>query len=290
MGKVSEEVFGSAGSIACFAAGDYVTMPTIEQSELKSLIRTSLERGESSDCGTCEVLKARSGGRGMLMRVRDQNGRSVIAKAWALRELKDRLKSATGQSMAKREWAAHRYLEQSGVAVPRLLKFLRIRCRDGQRYEVIVVEDLGSTRNGLVHLKELLSTGNESRVRQFEDAVISITTAILQIQIIDVDHQLRNIVLNGSDQPIRIDFECASRFRSAHPPAREFGIMLGRLIVSHAFGTQPDLARTTAFAHRLADQVSAPHEVRRGAANHVVWALEKQRRASGVDSRLELGW
>lgn len=226
----------------------------------------------------------------MLMRVRDGKGGSVIAKAWALRDVKDRLKSVTGQSMAKREWAAHRYLERTGIAVPRLLKFLRIRCGDGQRYEVIVAEDLGSTRNGLVYLKELLTTGDESRIHRFEDDVISITAAILQSKIVDVDHQLRNIVLNGSDRPIRIDFECANRFRSESPPTREFGIMLGRMIASHAFGTQPHLARTQAFAHRLAERVAAPHEARKGAAVHVAWALEKQHRISGVDSQLDLGW
>lgn len=257
---------------------------------LRDLVRSSLDDGATSDCGRCEVLRSRSGGRGMLLRIRDDDGASVIAKAFLARSLKERLKGIAGVGMARREWRVHRHLEESGLAVPHLIGNFRVRCADGRRFDVVVVEDLGTTRNGLVHFKQLLERGDEEQVRRFEDDVIELTHELLGAGVVDVDHQLRNIVLNGSARPIRIDFECARTFRSSSPPDQTYGIMVGRLITSHAFGTQPNLDRTSRFATRLADRLGLSRDVRDVASVHVRVALEKQRRVSGVDSRLELMW
>lgn len=254
------------------------------------LILESIESGESSECGGCEVLRGRTGNRGMLMRVRDSSGDSVIVKAWHLRDLKERLQGLSGLSMARREWRAHRHLERAGLRVPRLLEFLRLRCRDGRRFEAIVAEDLGETVNGMVHLKDLLQVQDEAAVQEFEDRVIEITRQLLDAGIVDVDHQLRNIVVGGANEPMRIDFECARRYRGLAPPTLEYGRMLGRLVVSHAYACQPEVGRTEAFARRLAERLEAPAGVLSGAKGQIDRALAHQNRVAGIESRLALGW
>jgi len=259
---------------------------------LKSLVRASLESGASSECGLCEILKGRNRDRGYLMRVTDVAGgvESVIVKAWRVRNLKERAQAALRLSMARREWRAHQHLEGAGVPVPRLLDFFRVRCRDGRRFEAMIVQDLGRTTNGLVHLKELLAAGDEAAVRRFEDRVVDLTAQLLRAGVVDVDHQLRNIVLNGSEMPIRIDFECARRFSNGAPPANAYSGMIGRLVVSHAYACQPDLDRTERFAIRLAERLQPSREVLYGAAGWVSQALKRQRVQSGIASTVALDW
>lgn len=254
------------------------------------VILESIESGESSDCGGCEVLRGRSGSRGTLMRVRDSVGDSVIVKAWHLRDLKERLQAFSGLSMARREWRSHRHVERAGLRVPRLIEFLRLRCRDDRRFEALIAEDLGDTVNGMVHLKELLRVRDAAAVQEFEDRVIEMTRQLLAAGIVDVDHQLRNIVVTGASEPMRIDFECARRYRGQAPPMHEYGRMLGRLVVSHAYACQPDLDRTESFARRLAERLAVPANVLSGAKGQIERALAHQNRVAGIEARLVLGW
>ncbi len=257
---------------------------------LQPLVRASLETGNTSRCGSCKVLKGRSGARGMLMRVTDADGASVIVKAWEARSLAERVKSVLGCSMARREWRAHRHLERSGLTVPQLLQFVKLRCKDGRHFEAIVVEDLGPTRNGLVYLKDLLAAGDDNGIRRFEEHVSAMTRRVLEAGIVDVDHQLRNIVVNGTNRPIRIDFECARRFWRGFPPVADYGRMVGRLVVSHAHACQPELKRTECFARRLAEHLDPPRAVLDCAEAQITRELARQRDRAGIDSRLNLNW
>lgn len=263
---------------------------SIDIGHVKTLVGTSLTTGDTSSCGSCEVVRRRSGKRGMMMRVTDAGGGSVIAKAWRIRKPREYLKSLVGLSMAHREWRAHRHVERCGLGVPKLLSFLKLRCDSGYRYEVLVVEDLGRTRNGLVYLKGLLAAGDDESVHRFESRVIEMTGRLLDAGIIDIDHQLRNIVLNGTDRPIRIDFECARRFRTRIPQISEYGRMIGRLVVSHAYACQPDLARTECFARRLSEYLHPPRPVLDVAQAQIAHELARQCETAGIDSRLNLNW
>lgn len=262
----------------------------IEPQFLKPLVRAGLETGNTSRCDSCEVLKGRSGDCGTMMRVTVADGASVIAKASKARNLAERVRSLLGLSMARREWRAHRHLERSGLAVPQLLQFFKLRCRDGRRFEVIVMEDLGPTRNGLVYLKDLLAAGDEAGVRRFEERVMALTSHLLDAGIVDEDHQLLNIVINGTDRPIRIDFECARRFASDVPPVMDYGRMIGRLVVTHAYACQPELTRTECFARRLAEHLDPPRAVLDRAEAQIAHELARQRKNKGIDSRLKLDW
>jgi hypothetical protein len=262
----------------------------IDKQHLISLLRASLEFAAPNRTDSCQVLKGRSGDRGLMLRLTDVDGASVIAKAWKARNLTERMKSLFGWSMAQHEWQAHRYMEQAGLTVPKLLHFLRLRSQGGGCFEVIVVEDLGPTRNGLVYLKDLLAAGDDAGIRRFEERVISMTRDLVDAGLVDVDHQLRNIVVNGTERPIRIDFECARRFTRGFPPAPDYGRMIGRLVVSHAYACQPELTRTRCFARRLAQHLNPPRTVLEGAEAQIAHALARQRERIGIDSPLALDW
>lgn len=260
----------------------------MDQRSWKPLIRACLESGEST--GVCEVLRNRSGGRGMLMRLSGPDETSVIVKAWASRNRKEHVKRLLGLSMARREWRVHRRIERAGLAVPRPLMFFHTRCSDGRRFEVVVVEDLGPTTNGLVYLKGLMQQGDEQGIRRFEDSVLAMTGRLIDAGIIDVDHQLRNIVINGSDRLTRIDFECALWSGRRGLPPETYGQMLARLVCSHVYACQPEVERTEAFAARLMEHLQPAEEVRNVARESIKRNLDRQRRTKGVDSQLRMNW
>lgn len=263
---------------------------SIEANHLRLWIHSILETGRDSPYGSSEVLKGRSKDRGLMIRLSHCEAESFIVKVWRIRGWSERIKSLLGVSLAQREWRVHRHLKQSGLMVPRLVQFLRVPGGSGRLFEVIVVEDLGPTRNGLVYLKDLLEAGNEEAIRSFEASVLDMTSQLLKAGIVDVDHQLRNIVVDGRDQPIRIDFECARRFFLGFPPLITYALMIGRLVVSHAYACQPALTRTECFARRLAEHLHPPRAVLNRADAHVRQELSRQRDTTGLDSRLRLDW
>lgn len=262
----------------------------VDLARWEQLTREALESGRTSECGGCEVLRGRTRGRGMLMRISDSGGDSVIVKAYRQRDLKERLQGLSGLGMAQREWRAHQHIVQSGIRAPRLLEFLRLRLDSGERFEAIVMEDLGPTSNGMAHLKELIAQGEEEAIEGFEGRVVDLTERLLAAKVVDVDHQFRNIVVGRDREPMRVDFECARVYRGAQPPARSHGAMLGWLIVSHAFTCQPDTSRTERFAERVRQCLRPTAAVLAVAKARVERALEHQRLSNGTDSRVRLEW
>ncbi|MCC6907836.1 MAG: hypothetical protein IT430_07850 [Phycisphaerales bacterium] len=262
----------------------------VDLARWEPLIREAIESGRTSECGGCEFLRGRTRGRGMLMRITDSGGDSVVVKACRQRDLKERLQGLSGLSMAHREWRAHEHVVRSGIRAPRLLQFLRLNLNSGERFEAIVMEDLGPTCNGMVHLKELIAQGDEDAVESFESRVVGLTERLLAAKVVDVDHQFRNIVVGQDREPMRVDFECARVFRGAKPPASSHGAMLGWLIVSHAFTCQPETSRTERFADHLRQCLRPPEAVLEVAKERVNRTLEHQRLANGIDSRVRLEW
>lgn len=267
---------------------DHPMNQCIDSSAIKARVRSALESGESSE--SCEILRNRSGGRGMLMRLAGPDNESWIVKAWQSRDLKEHFKRMLGLSMARREWRAHRHVERAGLSVPHPVLYFQTRCSDGRWFEVVVVEDLGPTTNGLVHLKALLHDNDEDAVRRFEDRVIEMTGRLIDARIIDVDHQLRNIVINGSNQPTRIDFECAQPQRWRGIANERYGQMIAQMVCSHIYACQPDVERSEAFAHRMVHALNPPPDVLAIARHRIDRNLEHQRRTQGVDSQLNLAW
>lgn len=237
----------------------------------------------------CEVVHDRSQGRGMLLRIHDIDGQRVIVKAWALRNLRERLKQRVGISNGFREWSMHRHIEQIGLAVPTPMGYV---CAGRSRtpFETMAVADLGPTLRGLVYLKQCISESNEAEVERFENCVLDMTAQLVASRVDDVDHQLNNIVLDEANQVYRIDFECARRWRIRNIPDLHLGAMISRLVCSHAYACQPVLERTERFAHRLAERIMPSARALAHARQRIDATLQRQHQRKGIDSRLTLAW
>ena len=235
-----------------------------------------------------EVFHTRSGNRGGVMRLPLGVGGSIVVKVWRTRNLKERVKCAVHFSNGWREWRMHRLIRRAGVRVPEPLGFYRLTMPDGERYEVMAIEDLGETERGLPYLKRLIAAEEESAVESFENRVIAITAEIVGLGVVDVDHQLNNFLVDTASRLIRIDFECARRPWLGVMPRREYAEMMARLLASHVYAVQPDVCRTERFAEQLYGRLSIDRKVRALVRSSLNEKLEIQYRKMGVASVVKL--
>jgi len=200
------------------------------------------------------------------------------------------LRNLTRTGNRHREWRTARRVSHLQLRVPRVLaSFTMPKSVDGFT-EALVAEDIGDCTRGIIHLGELVGSGQESACLAFEDEVIRMTGVLVRARIVDRDHHLNNIVVAQDGGLARLDFELA---RSGVPAALQphrYGDMLGQLVASHAFAVQPHNERSTEFAARLAAELEPSRIVRAVAASVVAAKLASQRENAGIDTRWELRW
>lgn len=238
---------------------------------------------------TCSVLHNRSRGRGGLLRLISSDLGEIVAKVWVNPNVKDRVKCRLGISNAQHEWRMQQRLFAAGMHVPSPLGYLSFRC-GRQTVEVLTISYIGEVTSGLVHLKACMASGSENRIAHFEREVIDMTRTMIGAKVLDMDHQLNNIVVTSRNEVFRLDVECARRWRFIPLPDKAYGETVGRLVSSHAYASQPELYRTEDFASRLADALSPPEAALSHAAAVIERALARQKVRSGTDSRLNLAW
>ncbi len=255
----------------------------ITSEELERIVRRHLETGKG---GEEELLHQRDRDRGGLARLRTDSGDQIIVKIWHTRGFKARLKRALKLSNGWREWRVHSSVFAAGVPTPRPLGYCRFDSSAG-RFEAMGIEDLGSTTRALFHLKNLIAEGAEDQVTRLEETLIQFTGKMVNMGLVDVDHQLNNFLIDSQGATYRVDFECA-RPRPASRGTRLFAEMLARLIASHVYAVQPDTRRTVEFARRLyaALQIDAP--IRAMIAASVQLKMDHQRAEHGVNSEVSL--
>lgn len=259
----------------------------VSEQAVAEVVREYLRSKQPSD--QCAVLHSRGRcGRGMLLRVRVNDDVSVIAKVWRVRNTKERFKRRIRISNACREWRAHRRVQQAGLVVPEPLAFFNVSVDARHDHEVMVVEDLGSITRGMVYLKTLIRQGDSQTVADFEQQVLDMTALLVRSRVMDVDHQLNNIVVNGTGRAVRIDLECARPWLLGRMPSEAYATMLARLVCSHVYASQPALEWSESFAQRLMACVRPPEHVLTRANERVERILARQREKKGVDSRLQL--
>jgi hypothetical protein len=215
---------------------------------------------------------------------------SLIVKMWSRPDIKGRLRRLLHISSCDHEWRTLVRLAAVNMAVPRPLGFCRLTPNIAGYTEALFTEDLGECASATCYLKQLIHTGNEQQVRQFENVLIQMTEQILAAGMVDVDHGLVNIVVQASGRPVRLDFELARRVIWPRLFTTMYGDMLGRLIVLHAFAVQPDTDRTTRFAERLCEHLHPPRRSLVRAGIHIRKYLEEQLKNTGIDTRLTLPW
>ncbi len=267
----------------------------VDPERLKALIATY---GSSRDLPPgCSVIHERSKDRGALLRVGSESpasagsaeSGSLIVKFWLARNFGERCKQLAGLSNGRREWRSHRYLYAQGLALPEPMAYLNWSAGKA-RIEAFAAEDLGPTTQALKLLKAAVRLDDAAEVARIEAAVIALTRTMVAAGVTDVDHQLRNIVLTPDGRMFRLDVECAKRWLLGRIPDAALGVMIGRLITSHAYACQPQLNWTEDFARRLASALSPSRSVLRYAQKEIDTLMARQQARQGIDSRLSLAW
>lgn len=234
------------------------------------------------------LLHSRGSDRGQLLRAFLQSGASIVLKCWRIRDLKERLKSLLRCSNGYREWRIHCFLHKSGLPVPLPHSFQRLKVSGDGRYEVMAVEDLGEAERGLSYLKRMIAAADDHNVQAFERSLIDITSRLFALRIVDIDHQLNNILVIPGGHVLRIDFECARRPFFAAPAASAIARMIARLIVSHVYAVQPDVARSEDFARALYGHLDLDVRLRPLVQSSVDEYLAAQHRKVGIASAVRL--
>jgi len=237
----------------------------------------------------CEILRER-GTDVCIARLPGPDGASVIVKLWNRPDWRGALRRLTRSNPGAREWSTLRRLRAAGVRVPAARAYLVLRGTGAAHTEALVVEDLGRCRDTTEELKALIRAGDALAVRGFEDTMIEATRRMIDAGLLDHDHRLPNFVTTPDGTPVRLDFELVHRVRFPRAHPHRLGIMLGTLVGSHAFAVQPDTARTTDFARRLATAVRPPARALPVARARVHAMLARQERELGLKTQVELPW
>jgi len=258
------------------------TIPT----EIERLLRIHLGSGDHQAEG--EIMHRRRGNRGGLLRLPLVAGGALVVKVWPVQNLKEQIKASMHISNARREWRMHRLIHRAGLLVPEPRGFLRVSTPDGRHFEVMAFEDLGETERGLPYLKRMISEGDALAVAEFEARIIDVTAELINLRVLDIDHQLNNFVVDGHGRLFRIDFECAQRTRFMGMRQDTYMQMLARLLASHVYAVQPHVERTEQFGMQLYSRLQPDKRLRSLIQSSVDMKLEVQRLRNGVASTVSL--
>lgn len=260
-------------------------MTTIPR-DIEDLLRRHLSAEFPADDGL--VLHTRSKNRGGLLRLPLKNGGSIIVKIWLARNVRERIKSILHLSNGRREWKMHRFIHRAGILTPKPLWFRRLTLTSNESCEAMAIEDLGETESGLPHLKKLITTADEAGIVAFEDKLIVATERFIDRHIIDIDHQLNNFVVDAQGRLMRVDFECAKRYRLGLVPKPDYAQMIARLLASHIYAVQPDTKRTENFSARLYERLAVNSEYKKMIKEMVNKKMLLQQRKVGVATEISL--
>lgn len=219
-----------------------------------------------------------------------ERGGSVILKMWARPDARGALRRVLRIGSCEHEWRSLRRLAAAGVAVPQPLGHARVAPAIAGYTDALFMEDLGECESANQYLRRLLREGREDEIVRFEDAMIEMTGRILAAGMLDVDHGLVNMVVQGSGRPVRLDLELARHVVWPRAFTGQYGRMLGHLLALHAFAVQPDTRRTSLFAERLRRRLAPPARVLAQASEYVRLGMRLQRERQGIDTQVRLPW
>ena len=152
--------------------------------------------------------------------------------------------------------------------------------------EILVLEDLGDCEDSSVVLKRLFES-DPAGARDLEEDIIQQTRFMLDSGMVDIDHRLNNFIVTADGFPVRIDFEHCKEYRYPYMHKESVGRMLGVLIGSHVFASQPDTGLTEDFCDRLFAKLRMDKGIARIALSIVDEMLEKQQERRGLVVKFE---
>ncbi len=233
------------------------------------------------------IYKWSENGKGVIS-YSDGDGIPLIIKIWGIKQKKEQFKSQIRLSNGFREWRMQKYLLRFGIQTPTPFEFKRIRINRNQKYEIMIVEDLGETTLGLDYLKKLYSMNDFVSAEKFEQSVLECTEKILNLCVIDIDHQLNNFIVDKYHKLYRTDFECAQKYLWIRQEYRDYAKMLARLISSHVYAVQPEVHHSVHFSDLLYSRLRIKPEIRRKINSIVYHNLSEQKKIMCVDTQLSL--
>lgn len=216
--------------------------------------------------------------------------KAIVIKLWSRPDFRGGLRRLLGIAPSAREWRNLVRLRSLKLPVPNPLGQCSVVPRIAGYTDALFMEDLGDCESSTDHLKSLIQRNQGEAALRFEDALIEMTAQILDAGMIDVDHGLANIVVQAPGRPVRLDLELARRVFLPRAFVNMYGDMLGRFVGMHAFAVQPDMARSRQFADRLRARLRPPKSVLARAADYARKMMERQKKDTGIDTRLALPW
>lgn len=255
-----------------------------QQEKILQLVKTALDDHRSPK--DCEILHRRSGDRGMLLRVTDMDGESVIVKAWALSSCVSRLRHAVFRGNGQREWSMHNAVADLGINVARPWFYTVIQTAKRTNYEVMAIQDLGKTTRALQYMKACRAAGHKSEIDNCGDQVITALSQMISGHLMDIDHQLNNFLVDQSGSIYRVDFECCRRIRSLRWQRSQYATVLDRLIRSHVYALHPEADYTGQFIRQLIRHLTPPSDVLNLARKRIEARLTRDRLRTGAEFAL----
>lgn len=185
-------------------------------------------------------------------------GMSCVVKLFERRGPRAMAQRLRGRLNIHNEVAALERLAPTSVTVPALLGRARLRREHAPYSDALVLSDLGDV-DGLIltYWATLDEPGDHTaRFDAYEQAVVALTTTMIDAGVLDRDHSMLNIVDLADGTLARIDFEVARCVPQGHREPALVGAMLGRLIGTFVYATQDiDIERVQAFSASLFDAV-----------------------------------
>jgi hypothetical protein len=223
---------------------------------------------------------------------------TLIVKTWdpgrgnLLKRIKRQLVGERSGCVNEFEMLRHLRDHAPTLGAPAALASLGHHMILGKRVETALLGDLGPCIHAMRALRECIQAGDEKGARAVENfALHSVRSLIFDARVIDNDHSLINIVQStGSRTLHRIDFEVAQHRSDVRRPDEAIGLMLGRLVATHVYATQPErLERSTGFMAELRRTLpELPRTSWASAAGFALAKMERQFRQRGVRTQLDV--
>ncbi len=240
--------------------------------------------------GTCRLQVLRERPDSQTLRLSMGEAKPVVVKLWKRPGWRGALRRLTGTDNARREWRALRELGAAGLPVPRGIAICRLQQQGMPYTDALFLEDLGNRPTASAHLKQTIESGSEEARVRFEEQVLALTVGILRAGFVDPDHGFHNMLVSARGEPVRLDFELATRVgRPAWYP-EPYGQMLGRLLSTYVYAVQPDTGLAVDFALRMAATTGAPQAgrhwdiKRRSSEWKLTWLCHGERDRAGDET------
>jgi hypothetical protein len=245
------------------------------------------------------LLRESQGKRVYRFRVADEvAAKTLIVKTWSLdrgsplRRLK---RSVIGErGGCENEFGMARHLRRTAPSLnapDALARFHSLEVM-GKPCDVLLMEDLGVCTTASEFIKRCAANSQLEELDRLNHFVAdSVAELLFRADVIDNDHSVINIVLSPlTGQFHRIDFEVGQFRKHCRMPERAIGGMLGRLLATYTFASQPHIQHVPRFVDVLCRRLaSLPPSVWQRALLVARAAVERQRVKRGVDSRPDFG-